>query len=286
MNSRRVKSSIKALERDISNYEAFLSEIFKSKDQPKSNEHKPEQNGPVPIRTKPVTFSPSVLPEIKSHRDKTQSSNTENRVLTKNIFEDDNAVVGSRVTTKATAASKSRKRPSPDALSTAPKIDRAVEKEEIQKQSNLSFQPPGPSKCNRNDEHDEKSQLYTNHRLLPWALILKDKNTPCIIHKTRTKAREDVNQERLHHKPRRPRHSLKRSHKYLVPEDSTDDGESPNDVNRRVQHSLPKSIIPYDKQNDIPLSKHVSKYNTSDGAGKFSMFSPVGKFKFLGQSIV
>jgi hypothetical protein len=290
MDSRRVKSSISALERDIINCEAFLSNVFKGKvDKPKCNAHKPVQNGPGSVRGRPVTQAASVSSPItpRSRKDNTQPSNTTNRMLCKEVFLNNNATVEVRVTT---TAGKSRKRPRPDVLITAPEIDRSVEKDGIQKQSNVSFQPPVPSKFNRNVQHEKKSHLHTSHRPLPWALMLKHKNTPCIIHSAKTKDREDANQEKLHRNLRRPIHSFKRSHKRSVREDSLsssisnespDDQESPNFVSRSVQCSLPKIIIPDDKQNEMPPSKPVSKYNTSDVGGNFSMFNPVRTLNFL-----
>jgi hypothetical protein len=287
MDSRRVKSSISALERDINNYEEFLSNMFKGKvHEPESNAHKPNQDGPGSIHGIPVTPSVSVPTEIKSRsrRDNTQPSDNANRVLCKEVFLNNNATVEVRVTTKASTAGKSRKRPRPDVLITPPEIDRSVGKDEIQKQSNVLFQPPVPSKFNKNVQHEKKNHLHTNHRPLPWALILKDKNTPCIIHGAKTKDKEDANREKLHCNPRRPIHRFKRSHKRLVHEDSLsssisdetpDDQESPNYVSRSVQCSLPKIIIPDEKQ------KPISKYNTNDGGGNFSMFNPVRTLSFL-----
>jgi hypothetical protein len=294
MNSRRVKSGISALERDITNYEAFLSKVIKGKvDKPKSSAYKPVQNGPSSLRGRSVTPPLSVSSKIKSgsRKDDTEPSNTTNRVLCKEVFENNNATVEVRVTTKAPNVSKSRKRPRSNVLITSPENDRSVAKGEIQKQSNVLFQALDPSKFNRNVQLEGKSHLRSNHRPLPWALILKDKSTPCVIHNAKPKDGEDVNQEKLRRNPRRPVHSFKRSHKHLVTDDSlsssisndtSDDQESPNYVSRSVQCCLGEITVPADKQKDTPASKLPSKYNTNGSAGgNFSMFNPVRTLNFL-----
>jgi hypothetical protein len=295
MNSRRVKNSISALERDITNYEAFLSKVIKGKvDKPKSNPYKPGQNGPKTVRGRSVTPPASASSEIKSHSRKDNAPPAD-RVLCEEVFESNNATVEVRVTTKAPTVGKSRKRPRASVLITAPEIDRPVAKGEIQNQSNVLFQPPDPSNFKRNVQHERKNHFRSNHRPLPWALILKDKNAPCIIHNAKPKDGEGVKQEKLRHNPRRPVRSFKRSSKRLVPEyslsssqsdDASDDQESPNNVSRSVQCCLPEIIAPDNKQNDMLPSKLSSKHSTSDGCGgggggDFSMFNPVRTLNFL-----
>lgn len=291
MNSRRVKNSISALERDITNYESFLSKVISGKvDKPKSSAYKPGQSGPRSVRGRSVTPPASASSEIKSRsrKNNTQPLKTADHVLCKEVFKNNNATVEVRVTNKAPTVGKSRKRPRASVLITAPETDRSVAKDEIQKQSNVLFQPPDPSNFKRDVQHERKSHLNSNHKQLPWALVLKDKNIPCVIHNARPKDGEDVKQGKLCHNPRRPTHRFKRSHKHLVPEDSlsssiSDDTSDDRDyVSRSVQCCLPETIIPDDKENDLPPSKLSSKYNTSDGGGRnFSMFNPMNTLNFL-----
>jgi hypothetical protein len=302
MNARRVQSSISGLQRDITNYEAFLSKVIKGKiDKPKSAAYKPAQNvNPSIVRGRsvtPVVSDPSVKvvypPKIRSRPQKanTKPSNIANRVLCKEVFENSNATVEVRVKTKRPNVGISRKRSRSNALISVPEVDRSVTKDETQKQSNVLFQHSDPSKHNRDVEHERESQSNSNDGSLPWAHILKDKSTVCMIHSAKPKDKDEVSQKKLRGNRRSTRRSVKRQHKHLVPEDSisssisddsSDDQKSCNYISRSVQCSLPGILVSDDKQKDMLPSKLSTECDCSSVvAGSFSMFNPVRTLRFL-----
>jgi hypothetical protein len=300
MNSRRVQSSISGLERDITNYEAFLSKVIKGKvDKPKFNACKPAQNvRKSSVRERavmPLVAGPSVKvptsPKIRSNPRNSISSSTANHVVCKEVFENNGATVEVTVKTKAANISKSRKRPRSNTLISVPQIDRPVTEDEIQKQSNVLFEPPDPSKLNRNIQHERQHHSHSKHRSLSWAHILKDKNTACIIHNAEPKDGDEIDHKELYANPRRSRRSSKRSNKYLVAEvslsssisdASSNDQETLHYIDRSVQCSFPEIKVLGDKQKDVAPSKLPSKHNSNSvGGGNFSMFSPVRTLNFL-----
>jgi hypothetical protein len=302
MNARRVQSSITGLQRDIANYEAFLSKVIKGKvDKPKSAAYKPAQNvNPSIVRGRSVTpfvSDPSVKilypPKIRPRHQQsnTKPPNTANRVLCKEVFENSNATVEVRVKTKRPNVGVNRKRSRGNTLISVPEIDRSVTKDETQKQSNVLFQQSDPSQHNRDVQHGRENQSHLNDGSLPWAHILKDKNTVCMIHSAKPKDKDEAGQKKVHGNRRSTRRSIKRQHKQLVPEnsmssstsdDSSDDQKSCKYVSRSVQCSLPGVIASDDREKDMPPSKLSTECNCSSViGGSLSMFNPVRTLKFL-----
>lgn len=301
MNARRVQSSINGLQRDVTNYEAFLSKVIKGKvDKPKSAAYKPAQNvNPSIVRGRSVTpfvSDPSVkIPYPSKTRSRpqanTKSSNIANRVLCEEVFENSNATVEVRVKTKRPNVGISRKRSRSNTLTSLPEVDRCMTKDETQKQSNVKFQHSDPSKHNRHVQNGGESHSHLNEGSLPWAHILQHKNTVCMIHNAKPKKKDEVSPKKLHGYRRSTRRSCKRQHKRLVPEDSvsssisddsSDDQKSSAYVSRSVQCSLPEIIVSDDKQKDSPPSKLSAEHNCSSNAGGgFSTVDPIRTLKFL-----
>jgi hypothetical protein len=302
MNFRRVQSSICDLERDITNYEVFLSKVLKGKvDKPKFSACKSVQTvrkssvrerSVMPLITGPSVKVP-VPPKIRSDPLKVNSraSSTAEHVMCKEVFENNSATVEVTVKTKNANVGKSRKRPRSNTLLSVPETDRLVTEGEIQKQSNVLLEPPDSSKLNRNTQHERQSCAHSKQRSLSWAHILKNKNTACIVHNTKPKDGDVLDRKEVYANPRRSVRSSKRSNKYLVPEiplsssisdASSNDQETLHCMDRSIQCSLPEIKLLDDKQKEVPPSKLPSKYN-SNGAGddNFSMFSPVRTLNFL-----
>jgi hypothetical protein len=301
MNARRVQSSISGLQRDITNYEAFLSKVIKGKVyKPKSAAYKPAQNvNPSILRGGPIT--PFVTdPSLKKlyppkARSRPQKANTEpsgiaNRVLCKEVFENSNATVEVRVKTKRPNVGISRKRSRSKTGISLPETDRSVTKDEKRKQSNVRLQHSDPSKQNRDAQHGIDSHSHLNHGPLPWAHILKGKNAVCMIHDVNPKDKDEVSNNKVDGNRRRTRRSLKRQHKRLVPEDSlsssvsddsSDDQKPCNYISRSVQCSQPEIVASSNKQKDMPPSKLSTEYNHSSVDGRFSSFNPVRTLNFL-----
>jgi hypothetical protein len=298
MNSRRVQNSISGLERDITNYEAFLSKVIKGKvDKPKFSAYKPVKNaGKSGVRESsvmPLVAGPSVNvpapPKIRSDplsKIDSRALSSVNRVLCKEVFENNSATVEVTVKTKAANIGRSRKRPRSNTLISVPEIDRPVTEGEIQKQSNVLFEPPDLSKLTRNFQHERKSHSHSRHRSRSWAHILKDRNTACIIHGAKAKVGQEIDKKKVHTKPRR---SVLGSNKYmgtevLLSSSVSDDSsyESLHNVDRSIQCSFPEIKVLDDKQKDVPPSRLPSKYNSNSvGDGNFSMFNPVKTLNFL-----
>jgi len=301
MNARRVQSSINGLQRDITNYEAFLSKVIERKvDKPKSAAYKPSQNvNPSIVRGRSVTqfvSDPSVKipypPKTRSRpQTNTKSSNTANRVLCEEVFENSNATVEVRVKTKRPNVGISRKRSRSNTLTSLPEVDRSVTKDETQKQSNAQFQRSDPTKYNTHVQNGRESHSHLNEGSLPWAHILQHKNTLCVIHNAKPKDKDEVNPKKLHGYRRSTRRSCKRQYKRLVPEDSvtssisddsSDDQKSSAYVSRSVQCSLPETVVSDDKQKDMPPSKLSAECKCSSNVGGgFPTVNPVRSLKFL-----
>ena len=301
MNARRVQSSINGLQRDITNYEAFLSKVIKGKvDKPKSAAYRPTQNVNQDIvrgrSVTPFVSDPSVKipfpPKTRSRpQANTKSSNIANRVLCEEVFENSKATVEVRVKTKRPNVGISRKRSRSNTSTSLPEVDRSVTKDETQKQSNVQFQHSDTTKHNRHIQNGRESHSHLNEGSLPWAHILQNKNTVCMIHSAKPKDKAEVSPKKLHGYRRSTRRSCNRQHKRLVPEDSvssnisddsSDDQKSSAYVSRSVQCSLPEIVVSDDKQKDMPPSKLSAECNCSSNVGgSLSTVNPLRTLKFL-----
>ncbi|KAJ4429453.1 hypothetical protein ANN_21622 [Periplaneta americana] len=294
MNSRRVQNSISGLERDISSYEAYLSKLLNNMvDKPKSNVCKQVQNVASGIRERSaVPFVTGPLKRSNPSKSSAKSSHSTNHVLCKEIFGNNNATVEVTVKTKSLSNDKCRKRPRSNTISSAAENERLLLKDNVPKQSNMLFEPPVPSKLNRNVQYERKCQQHSNQKHLSWSHILKDKNSACIIHKKKTmdkisgiksstKGRRSLHSRKQTHRPR-PVHTADDSlSSSSISDESSEinDQDSPQYSSKSIQCCLSGKEVPQNGQKEMPISsKNGSDH---DGGNTFSIFNPVRTLNFL-----
>ncbi|XP_069686374.1 uncharacterized protein [Periplaneta americana] len=294
MNSRRVQNSISGLERDISSYEAYLSKLLNNMvDKPKSNVCKQVQNVASGIRERSaVPFVTGPLKRSNPSKSSAKSSHSTNHVLCKEIFGNNNATVEVTVKTKSLSNDKCRKRPRSSTISSAAENERLLLKDNVPKQSNMLFEPPVPSKLNRNVQYERKCQQHSNQKHLSWSHILKDKNSACIIHKKKTmdkisgvksstKGRRSLHSRKQTHRPR-PVHTADDSlSSSSISDESSEinDQDSPQYSSKSIQCCLSGKEVPQNGQKEMPISsKNGSDH---DGGNTFSIFNPVRTLNFL-----